>query len=81
MKKTRENLGFLAWHLFCQTVLEAPPVSRRSEDALRLPLTSELDALFAQVCEPDSAAYGGRAHSDGGVRSPKQKHPCWGAFL
>ena len=25
MKKTRENLGFLAWHLFCQTVLEAPP--------------------------------------------------------
>ena len=22
MKKTRENLGFLAWHLFCQTVLE-----------------------------------------------------------
>ena len=24
-KKTRENLGFSAWHLFCQDALEAPP--------------------------------------------------------
>ena len=25
MNKTRENLGFFGWHLFCQHILEVPP--------------------------------------------------------
>ena len=58
------------------------PVFRAMREYIHaLPLTSELDALCAQVCEPDSAACGGRAHSDGGVVPPKQKHPCWGALF
>ena len=43
---------------------------------MRLPLTSELDALCAQVCEPDSAALRLRSRVRCGGDAPTQKgHP------
>jgi len=65
MNKTRENLGFFGWHLFCQHVLEAPPGISQCH-------------RHCECCEPDSAAIGGRAKSDGGVCESKKKNQSIG---